>query len=141
LADAQKSNGKIKFINFDSTSWIESTLQTDQTYPTAGVKEITVINRGKGSLLGLGAGLLIGGLMGNFIGKGREPENPEDPGLETLIGTMIGIFIGGVVGFGFGNEYGSKDKYTFATFRINKRSLPLEEPGTYKPGTNMRSGN
>jgi hypothetical protein len=137
LADAQKSTGKIKFINFDSTSWVESTLQTDQTHPTVEVKEIAVLNRGKGAFQGFAAGFLIGALAGSFIGEAAA-EGSEYVGVGTLTGMISGGFIGGLLGLGIGAGAGGIDKYTLATFRPDKRSLLLEELSTYKPGTNVR---
>ena len=113
LINEQDLIGRGIYITPDSTFWIDPNTSYKKSIITQAVSSIVINNRGRGTLEGLGLGLLGGIATGVSIGllSGYEPGDIFTAEMKAL---LLGIGLGGIgglLGLPIGTAVGSKDKF------------------------------
>jgi len=99
----------IRSVTLDSVSLVPSKSQTEQVFPSAQIREITILKRSsKGTMNGCIAGVIAGSLLGAVSWSGLY--DYPDSG-DYFTGAMIGGLAGGVLGAGVGAAVGSEEMY------------------------------
>ena len=118
---------KIRFLS-DSLISVSNQQSSDLKLKINGINKIgikTGTQSLKGTLIGIGLGIIAGGLLGYAIGKSTEEKNPVrgwiyiDPGgAGGAIGAFCGALIGGIIG-----NIGGRNVNSYETFYIHKNTL------------------
>lgn len=99
----------IRSVTLDSVALIQSKSHTEEVFPTAQIREITILKRsGKGARNGFKAGVIAGSLLGALMWSGLN--DYPDSG-DYITGAMMGGLAGGVLGAGVGAAVGSEEMY------------------------------
>jgi hypothetical protein len=133
LNDNRKISAIRLHVRADSTAWVNVMNDQSQTVATTEIKMIRFKKSGRGTLQGLGIGILTGAALGAIIGFAAGDDPPCKPvsndflgigqGLcdafrmsaaeKAAAGAIIGGAAGALVGVTTGALVGSKDKYRF----------------------------
>jgi len=96
LADVDLVDGRSMYavdveVGIETTSWVHPTAGDVIEMPTSQIERITVVRAGQGALLGLGAGVILGGTFGfaRALIEGDDP--PGDP-LSTTRGEKMYLY-------------------------------------------------
>lgn len=121
LQNEERYLGKELKVAIDSTSWTEASDGTRRTTATAQIREIRIVNRGKGAWEGFRTGFLVSfiplGLCTGYLAQGLCEDECDG---EFAQGFWIGGFLGGgsaglLLGVPIGAAIGSKDKYVLSS--------------------------
>ena len=122
---------KIRFLS-DSLISVSNQQSSDLKLKINGINKIgikTGTQSLKGTLIGIGLGIVGGGLLGYAFGKSTEEENPVkgwfyiDPGgIGAAAGVLFGAIIGGITGNITGRNSNSYDTFYMHKNTLDKKS-------------------
>lgn len=111
LRDGRTTKLDNLYVDADSTTGV-TPQGTKRAFPTSAVREIEIVNRGKGILQGAGIGaipLAIGGLLGASTASGGPNDLPLVP-IAIAFLSLPGTFVGGIIG----GIRGARETYRFS---------------------------
>ncbi|RMD88223.1 MAG: hypothetical protein D6813_12445 [Calditrichaeota bacterium] len=100
-------------VKADSTTWLVEPYYRKQTLATSAVREVRIVDRGKGALLGLAIGAVPGFLLSILAQNCGECEGSMNVGFSMLFAGATGA-----IGLITGSVIGSKDIYEFSKLPV-----------------------
>jgi hypothetical protein len=115
LRSGMELEARCLFLRPDSTSWLDPHTHELKTVATADVVEVQMVHRGKGTLEGLGIGLLTGTLTGAVIGFADGDDPPGwfsmTAGQKAAMGGVAFGSLGGLAGTVAGAMNGHREEF------------------------------